>query len=69
MRQKVIEIAQSEGIDVNITEIRAENLKSADAAFVTNSVIGIWSINQIENHLFTKSPLIKKLQRSLHKFI
>ncbi|MFT5450966.1 MAG: 4-amino-4-deoxychorismate lyase [Enterobacterales bacterium] len=69
MRQKVIEIAQSEGIEVNIMDIKPEDLKSAEAAFVTNSVIGIWSINKIENHSFTKNPLIEKLQQSLHKFI
>ena len=69
MRQRVIEMAESEGIEVIITEVRPENLTTADAAFVTNSVIGIWSINQIENYTFTKSPLIEQLQQSLYKLI
>lgn len=69
MRQRVIDIAQSKDIEVNITEINPKDLASADAAFVTNSVIGIWSINQVEDHTFTNNPLIEKLQQSLHKFI
>jgi 4-amino-4-deoxychorismate lyase len=69
MRQRVIEIAESEDIKVKITDISPENVTSADAAFVTNSVIGIWSINKIENLTFRKNPLIEKLQHSLYKTI
>ena len=69
MRQKIIEIAKFENIDVKVTTILVDDLNAADAAFVTNSVIGIWPINRIDNHCFVQNPLIKKLQQSLNKFI
>jgi len=47
MRQQVIHIAEQMDIPVNVIEISKQNFLQMDAVFVTNSIIGLWTVNKI----------------------
>jgi len=65
MRQQVIELAQALNIAVNIVDISKPNFLQMDGLFITNSIIGIWPIKELENIKFQYSKLIKRLQDKL----
>ena len=60
MRNLVINYLTSLNVLVIETEVPKEAVLSADFVFTTNS-LGIQSIAQIENKVFTENPLIKKM--------
>lgn len=62
VRQIVIELAARHGLAVNEAVFDKDALLGADEIFVTNSVIGIWPVKQLESQAFTVGPLTKKLQ-------
>ncbi|MFP3874813.1 MAG: aminodeoxychorismate lyase [Thiohalophilus sp.] len=65
MRQQVIELAPTLGLDVRIGDTNRQALDEADGLFLTNSVIGLWPVRQLEERLFDPSPRIKQLQDKL----
>jgi len=65
MRQQVIDLAQALNIPVNIVDISKPNFLQMDGLFITNSIIGIWPVKELENKKFQYSELIKRLQDEL----
>lgn len=67
MRQKVIEIAQQQGIDCHVTPLKLEQLKQATEIFMCNSLIGIWPVRHIVDYAIElpHGPLTKQLQQAL----
>lgn len=66
MRQQVICCAQRENIEVIETVLTQQDLVSADEAFITNSLIDIWPILEVENLAQYKyGTMTKQLQTSL----
>ena len=53
-RKRLIEWAGKKGIDCQeMPELRLEQVFSADALMVCNSVIGIWPVKQLENVFYS----------------
>jgi 4-amino-4-deoxychorismate lyase len=48
-RQRVIGLMQEQNIKIEIRDINKIEVNQCDAAFVTNSLIGIWPVSKIEN--------------------
>jgi len=46
-RLRVIKLFQQEKIDYQISDINRDDLKHADSAFVTNSLVGVWPVKTI----------------------
>lgn len=65
MRQQVIELAPELGLSVDYTDLQTDALYDADALFLTNSLIGIWPISQLEDKQFEPNRRIKQLQERL----
>jgi len=65
MRQQVIELAQSLKIPVNIVDISKQNFLQMDAVFITNSLIGIWPVTELQNTQFQHSEIVTRLQAKL----
>lgn len=70
VRQRIIAIAEEQGIALTVGRYRLECLNNADEIFVCNSVIGIWPVvNTVinENDTFSVSigPMTLKLQSRL----
>ena len=73
MRQKVIDIAGTLNIPVNIVDISKDNFLQMDAVFITNSLIGIWPVKKIidgENSVqFQQSELIDDIKQKFLQII
>lgn len=63
IRNILIMLAKRNQIQVVQKTITKEELYSADELFVTNSIIGIWPIKQIEIHRYKAGLLTKRFQR------
>ena len=66
LRKQVILLADMLSIPVSITTITEDDLKQADEVFLTNSILGIWPVTQIDDQQsFVYGPITKQLQASL----
>jgi 4-amino-4-deoxychorismate lyase len=60
-RQIVIELANQLNISVKVCELSVSELLNSEEVFITNSVIGIKAIHQINEQKFTQHQLTDKL--------
>ena len=67
MRQTVIKIAKSLGIDVQVKNILPSELESMDEVFLSNSLFGIWPVQKIETIQFTPGKTTRELRSELDK--
>lgn len=65
LRGVVLELAQNLGIEAHVRRIGHDALSGADEVFVTNSVIGIWPVRQIEDRSYRPGPVTTKLHNAL----
>lgn len=65
IRTLIIEMSRDLGIPLTVCTMDLTTLKSADAIFVTNSVIGIWPVNQLDAQQYQSHSIIGKLQDEL----
>ena len=68
LRNIVIAEARKNQIQVVEKTLSKEDLKSADEVFVTNSIIGIWPVKQLEKQKYLLGPLTKRMQGLLLAF-
>lgn len=73
MRDVIIELASSDDIDVRVRELKSDELLSMDAIFLTNSLIGMKSVNRLLDIDYEQSQitlrLFEKLQNTLEKHV
>jgi 4-amino-4-deoxychorismate lyase len=68
IRGIVIALAQAQGIPLIIKQlVSKEILLAADEVFVTNSIIGIWPVRQLEHRIYGIGPLTRQLQGMLNQ--
>ena len=67
IRKAIIDIAKRLRIPLIISNISVQDLLAADALFVTNSVIGIWRINKLNEQPYNNHPMINTLENELGK--
>ncbi len=67
MRQQIINIAQRLNIPLSVVDISKQNFLQMDAVFVTNSLIGIWPVTELDGIKFQSNKLVKRLQDELLK--
>lgn len=61
MRQLIINIANTIGIDIIIKNISLQDLYSAQELFISNSIINIWPVAQFQNTYYKDYTIAKKL--------
>lgn len=66
-RARIIEVAARLNINVQIGRVSRDDLASADAILLCNSVFGIWGVRQLEDRLFQPHPLIPQLRAELER--
>jgi len=69
-RGKIIDYAEKNGIKVHQGSYKLKELENADACFITNSIMGIMPVSEIENTWYSKDnriiqEIIRKLKNSL----
>ncbi|MCP3673344.1 MAG: aminodeoxychorismate lyase [Gammaproteobacteria bacterium] len=67
IRKAIIDIAKRLQIPLLVSSISVQDLLTADALFITNSVISIWRINLLNNQQYDNHPIIKLLENELDK--
>ncbi len=65
VRQQIISLAHKSGHCVTEHTYNQDMLLAADEIFISNSIIGIWPVKQIEQHPFTIGPVTWHLQAAL----
>ncbi len=68
MRDFAMQTATANGVKVEQGLFTAEQLLAADEVFVTNSIIGIWPVKQLESQFFPVGKVTHSLQTSLAQF-
>jgi 4-amino-4-deoxychorismate lyase len=57
MRQQVLAVAEERGIEVRERSVSKNDLSSADEVFLTNSLIGLWPVSNLEGQVFEQGAL------------
>ncbi|HEX5636331.1 MAG TPA: aminotransferase class IV, partial [Gammaproteobacteria bacterium] len=65
MRERVIAIAQAQSMRVTECDIKQNELFTMDELFLTNSLIGIWPVKQLEQQSFHVGKVTCLLKQSL----
>ncbi|MDE2150241.1 MAG: aminodeoxychorismate lyase [Gammaproteobacteria bacterium] len=66
MRERVLELAQAQKLPVRIMRQSLPALFSADEAFVTNSLIGIWPLRELDHRRWpAPGPITRRLNAAL----
>jgi len=68
LRNIVISEAQKNQIQLVEKALSKKDLKAADELFVTNSIVGIWPVKQLEEQRYALGPLTKRIQKLLLAF-
>ena len=68
MRDFILNVAQKIGIETEIGCFTQQDLMLADELFMTNSVIGIWSVKTLECRTFQQSIVTASLQHQLKQY-
>ena len=63
MRSVIIDIAEQQNISLKIQYLTKSCILSADSVFLSNSIIGIWKVKQLEANVFSDSPLLALIKK------
>jgi len=67
MRAVVLELAIAAGIDCTERAVSLEDLYAAEEVFLTNSLIGIWPVRELNHWRGSRGPLTLSLQTALNQ--
>jgi len=67
MRNIILKICEANGIMALEDDISLKQLLAADEVFLTNSIIGVWPVKQINNRLYTTGLATKNIMKLLTK--
>ncbi len=67
VRAVLLELAEKMNTRVELQYFTPEQLQQADEIFVTNSVIGVWPVKQLEAGTFPLGPVTGALQRAFRQ--
>jgi 4-amino-4-deoxychorismate lyase len=65
LRSVVMELAAKVPMPVEVRTLGLDDLQKADEMFLTNSIIGIWPVNAVENRSYRRGALTCRLQELL----
>ena len=69
MREKILSMLQSKGCAVQICAITHQDLLSADALFLCNSIHGVWPICELDGKYYPKNRLVCDLRDTVAQVI
>lgn len=69
MRELILELARAQGVATYVSDVPWHDIESADELFVTNSVIGLWPVRQLNEKTYPApgpqtARLVAALQRA-----
>jgi 4-amino-4-deoxychorismate lyase len=69
MREQIIQLAVSHNISIKNQYFTQAELLNADELFVTNAIIGIWPVRQVEQHRFQVGEITQRLMACLEQYV
>jgi len=66
IRSIIIELAEKNGIPYSVDRFTMDQLLAADEIFVTNSLIGIWPVKNLDSQQFLPGLMTKKIMELLN---
>ena len=67
MRENVLHLAAQHQISTRIETLSVERLKMASACFVTNSIIGLWPVRQLDDITYQQNKIVQALIQTLRE--
>jgi 4-amino-4-deoxychorismate lyase len=67
MRAEVLAAARREQLAFEVTALRLDDLERADEMFVTNSLIGVWPVRQLQEREYSIGPITRKIQAAVRE--
>ncbi len=61
IRSIILQFVERIGLEIEIVRLTKTDILAADELFVTNSIIGIWPIKQMEQQIFPVGPVTKRI--------
>ncbi|MEE9551906.1 MAG: aminodeoxychorismate lyase [Gammaproteobacteria bacterium] len=65
IRQCILDLASELGIQAEVANIKLDEIYKADELFLSNSVLGIWPVDQLETHQFKSREYSSKIRKAL----
>jgi 4-amino-4-deoxychorismate lyase len=65
MRTVVMELAAGLGLDVSVQPLPLAGVERAEEVFLTNSLIGIWPVIELDNRMWRAGAMTRQLQERL----
>ncbi|MCW9055914.1 MAG: aminodeoxychorismate lyase [Gammaproteobacteria bacterium] len=69
IRQRIIDLAKNDNIVTQQIEIKLDKLLEMDEIFITNSLIGLCPVNQLESNRYKTGPITRHLMMKLQQDI
>lgn len=69
MRQQIFSLAEQMAIPCEFSRITPDSLAQMDEVFVSNSIIGIWSVKRFESAVFGDNPVTRRIQEQLVRLL
>ena len=69
IRQRIIDLAKNANVVTQQIEIKLDKLLEMDEIFITNSLIGLCPVNQLESNRFKTGPITRHLMMKLQQDI
>ena len=67
MREVVLEVARERGMAVSETDLVARDLEVADGMFMSNSLIGIWPVRELEGKALDAAAIPKGFREAVER--
>ncbi len=64
MREQVMTVAEDAGICARVATLQEKDLFHADEVFLTNSLIGVWPVTRIEQHVLGIGAITQRIQEA-----
>jgi len=64
-RDRVMQSADARGISLQETALTLDDLHQSQELFLCNTLIGIWPVRQLDNHVFPVGPMTRQLSEAL----
>lgn len=65
MRACVLDAAARLGIEARVRDIAPDEIACADGLFVTNALIGLWPVREIDDRVIAPHPLVEHLRMEI----
>jgi 4-amino-4-deoxychorismate lyase len=66
-RERVMAWARQHGILLQVREVESDEVRQADELFLTNSIIGLWPIRELEQSRWSDFPIATQIRQSLEE--